>query len=86
MTKRRVRVGVLVGVAMEALARNRLRSGLTALGITIGVACVVAMQGIGEGSRGSIEESISSLGSNFLVVYPGSRPRAARASSRASRR
>ena len=67
----RVRFGVLLGVAMEALAKNKLRSGLTALGITIGVACVVAMEGIGEGSRSSIESSISSLGSNFLVVYPG---------------
>ena len=68
---RRVRFGVLFGVAMEALAKNRLRSGLTALGIAIGVACVVAMEGIGEGSRASIENSISTLGSNFLVVYPG---------------
>lgn len=67
----RVRLGVLFGVAMEALAKNRLRSGLTALGITIGVACVVAMEGIGAGSRASIEGSISTLGSNFLMVYPG---------------
>ena len=66
-----VRTGVLVGVAMDALAKNRFRSGLTALGITIGVACVVAMEGIGQGSRASIENSISTLGSNFLVVYPG---------------
>ncbi len=68
---RRVHVGVLVGVALEALAKNKLRSGLTALGITIGVACVVAMQGIGGGSRASVESAISTLGSNFLVVYPG---------------
>ena len=69
--RRRVRLGVQLGVAAEALAKNKLRAGLTALGITVGVACVVAMQGIGEGSRASIENAISSLGANFLVVYPG---------------
>ena len=68
---RRVRFGVLFGVAMEALARNKLRSGLTALGIVVGVAAVVTMAGIGEGSKASIESAISSLGSNFVVVYPG---------------
>jgi putative ABC transport system permease protein len=68
---RRVRFGVLFGVAMEALARNKLRSGLTALGIVVGVAAVVTMAGIGEGSKASIENAISSLGSNFVVVYPG---------------
>ena len=66
-----MRFAVLLGAAMEALSKNKLRAGLTTLGIAIGVACVVAMEGIGAGSRASIESSISSLGANFIVVYPG---------------
>ena len=67
----RIRSGVLFGVAMQALRKNKMRSALTALGIIIGVACVIAMIGIGQGSKASIQSQISSLGSNFLMVYPG---------------
>jgi len=68
---RRIQFGVLFGVAMEAIRRNRIRSALTALGIIVGVGCVIVMVGIGEGSRAEIQNRISSLGTNFLVVYPG---------------
>src|SRR5690349_19868791 len=66
-----VRAGVSLELALEALRRHPMRSGLTALGIVVGVACVVTMVGIGQGSKGAVQRNISSLGSNFLVVYPG---------------
>ena len=75
MSAPRIRTGVLLGVAMEAIRRNRLRSALTALGIVVGVACIVSMFAIGEGSRESVEAQVSSLGTNFLVVYPGAATR-----------
>ncbi len=50
---------------------NKVRSGLTILGIVIGVGSVVAMISIGQGTRVSIEESIKSIGSNLLMVSPG---------------
>jgi putative ABC transport system permease protein len=58
-------------VAFRALARNKLRSLLTALGIIIGVACVVATIGIGEGARIQSEDQLRSLGTNFLMIFPG---------------
>jgi len=66
-----VRARVSAELALEALRNHPMRSGLTALGIVVGVACVVTMVGIGQGSKGAIQRNISSLGSNFLVVYPG---------------
>jgi len=62
----------ILRVAFRALARNKLRSLLTALGIIIGVACVVAVVGIGEGARIQAENQLKSLGTNFLMVIPGS--------------
>src|SRR5262249_37669954 len=53
------------------IGRNKLRSALTALGIIIGVACVIAMIGVGQGSQASIQAQISALGTNFLMVFPG---------------
>jgi putative ABC transport system permease protein len=64
-------VWVLFGVAIESIRRNKMRSALTALGIIIGVACVIAMIAVGQGSRASIQAQISSLGTNFLLVIPG---------------
>ncbi len=58
-------------MAMEAIRRNTMRSALTALGIIIGVACVIAMIGVGKGSEASIQANISSLGTNILLVVPG---------------
>ena len=62
----------ILKVAFRALARNKLRSLLTALGIIIGVACVVAVVGIGEGARIQAENQLKSLGTNFLMILPGS--------------
>jgi len=59
-------------IAVRALLINKLRSFLTTLGIIIGVAAVIAMVAIGEGAKARVEESFSSMGSNLLVVLPGS--------------
>jgi putative ABC transport system permease protein len=61
----------ILKVAFRALFRNKLRSLLTALGIIIGVACVVATIGIGEGARVQAESQLRSLGTNFLMIFPG---------------
>ena len=61
----------LIGTAARALRSNPLRSALTALGVIIGVASVVAMVALGSGAQAKIEESISSLGSNLLIIVPG---------------
>ena len=66
------KTGNILKVAFRALSRNKLRSLLTALGIIIGVACVVAVVGIGEGARIQSEDRLKSLGTNFLMVIPGS--------------
>lgn len=58
-------------VAFGAIGRNKLRSLLTMLGIIIGVACVIATIGIGEGARVEMESQLRSLGTNFLMVFPG---------------
>ena len=57
--------------ALDSLTTNKLRSGLTILGIVIGVAAVIAMLAIGAGAQNSILGSITGLGSNLLFVYPG---------------
>jgi putative ABC transport system permease protein len=54
-----------------ALTANRVRSGLTILGIVIGIASVIAMVSIGQGAAGTIQSSIEGLGSNLLTVFPG---------------
>ena len=55
-----------------ALSANKARSGLTILGIVIGIGSVIAMISIGQGAQGSIESSIQSIGSNLVMVMPGS--------------
>jgi putative ABC transport system permease protein len=59
-------------LALRALRRNALRSALTALGMIIGVAAVIAMVGIGEGARAQIEERVARLGRNVILIYPAS--------------
>ena len=59
-------------ISLRALVRNRTRSMLTMLGIVIGVAAVIVTVAIGSGARASVAASISSLGSNVIVVQPGS--------------
>jgi putative ABC transport system permease protein len=58
--------------SFRALQRNKMRSFLTMLGIIIGVGAVIAMLAIGQGAEYSVEQQISSLGTNVLIVYPGS--------------
>jgi len=58
-------------IALRALARNKLRSFLTMLGIIIGVGAVIAMVAIGEGAKKRVQEQIASLGTNLLVILPG---------------
>jgi putative ABC transport system permease protein len=62
-----------VFIALPALRRNRMRSALTALGIIIGVASVIAMVGAGKGAQLSVQKRVSSLGENMLTVFAGSR-------------
>jgi putative ABC transport system permease protein len=59
-------------IAFRALAKNKLRAGLTVLGIVIGVAAVVLMVAIGEGARTMVQKQFESLGTNVIVVVPGS--------------
>jgi putative ABC transport system permease protein len=60
-------------IALRALRRNKLRSTLTALGIIIGVASVIAMVAVGNGAQASIEAKVSALGQNLLIVFAGVR-------------
>jgi putative ABC transport system permease protein len=61
-----------LAIALKALATNKLRSGLTMLGIVIGVAAVIAMIAIGRGAQQSVAEQLAGLGSNIIVVWPAS--------------
>jgi putative ABC transport system permease protein len=58
-------------VALDALRANRLRSGLTMLGVVIGVAAVVVLVAIGTGAKQEVEAQVQGLGSNLLLVVPG---------------
>ena len=64
-------IGPMFGEAWHALGANRLRSLLTMLGMVIGVGAVILMLGIGQGAQSKVEASISSMGSNLLVVLSG---------------
>jgi putative ABC transport system permease protein len=61
----------LLKEALRSLFSNKLRSGLTILGIIIGITAVIAMLSIGEGAKRQLAQSIESLGSNMLTVFPG---------------
>ena len=65
----------LFKIAIRAIAANKLRSFLTALGIIIGVASVIAMLAIGQGSKKSIQQQISEMGSNMIMIHPGAEMR-----------
>jgi putative ABC transport system permease protein len=62
----------LLKVAIKSILKSRMRSLLTALGIIIGVAAVVVMVAIGDGAQIQVERQISALGSNLIVIFPGS--------------
>ncbi len=64
-------VYVSAQIAVRALGRNRLRTGLTMLGVVIGVAAVIAMVALGTGARGSVETSLKSAGTNIIQVSAG---------------
>jgi putative ABC transport system permease protein len=65
----------LIKVALNALRRNKLRAFLTMLGIIIGVASVITMLAIGQGSKKSIQEQVSSMGSNMIIIFPSGQMR-----------
>ncbi len=61
-----------VMTALRVLGRNRLRAGLTMLGIVIGVGAVIAMVSIGQGARAAVQAQVASMGTNVIIVLPGS--------------
>ena len=61
----------LLKIALRALTNNKLRAFLTMLGIIIGVASVITMLAIGQGSKRSIQAQISEMGSNMIMIHPG---------------
>ena len=61
-----------VRVAVRAVFRNKMRSFLTTLGIIIGVAAVIAMMAIGAGAKARVEEAFAAMGTNLLIILPGS--------------
>lgn len=62
----------LLKVALKALNNNKMRCFLTMLGVIIGVGAVIAMLAIGQGSKNSIKAQISEMGSNMIMIFPGS--------------
>ena len=60
-----------VRLALQAILRNALRSFLTVLGVVMGVAAVIAMVTIGQGSSDQVTASVESLGTNVLILRPG---------------
>jgi putative ABC transport system permease protein len=63
----------ILKVALRALARNKLRSALTLLGMVFGVGAVIAMVSLGQGAQRMVQDQIESVGTNLLFVQPGSR-------------
>ena len=61
----------LMKIALRAIAANKMRSFLTALGIIIGIASVITMLAIGQGTKKSIQSNISEMGSNMIMINPG---------------
>ena len=68
-------VANLLKIALKALYNNKLRCFLTMLGIIIGVASVITMLAIGQGSKNSIKSQISEMGSNMIMIHPGNMQR-----------
>jgi len=71
MTTGLLRALNIVKVGLRSIARNKMRSALTILGIVIGVGCVIVTNGIGGGASVSIQANINALGANFIMVFPG---------------
>ena len=68
--------GMIVAAAVQAIARNKMRSALTMLGVFIGVAALIVMVAVGQGANAAVRRQIESLGTNLLVVVPGATTRA----------
>ena len=66
-----LRAASILKVGLKAILRNKMRSALTVLGIVIGVACVIAMVAVANGASQAVQSQISSLGSNFIMIFPG---------------
>ena len=67
-----MRLTSTIGLAFEAIARNKLRSALTSLGIIMGVGAVIVMMALGDGAKASIEQRVASLGTDVITVSAGS--------------
>ncbi|NDW12974.1 ABC transporter permease [Bacteroides sp. 214] len=65
----------LFKISLKALANNKMRAFLTMLGIIIGVAAVITMLAIGQGSKQSIQQQVSEMGSNMIMIHPGAERR-----------
>ena len=64
-------LSMILSASMQALARNKLRSALTMLGVFIGVAALIAMVAVGDGASAAVKKQLESLGTNMVVVLPG---------------
>ncbi len=64
-------LAMIAAAAAQALARNKMRSSLTMLGVFIGVAALIAMVAVGQGANDAVKRQLESLGTNMLVVLPG---------------
>lgn len=68
-------MGNLISIALKALGNNKMRCFLTMLGIIIGVSSAIVMLAIGQGSKESIKEQVSEMGSNMIMIHPGNMKR-----------
>ena len=64
-------MAMVVNTAFQAIGRNKMRSGLTMLGVFIGVAALIAMVAVGQGANDAVRKQIENLGTNLVVVMPG---------------
>jgi len=64
-------IGEILSMAIEALWSNKLRTGLTMLGVIIGIASVIAISSVGQGVQKSVEQQIQALGTDVLQIFPG---------------
>ena len=64
-----------IRVALRALRKNKMRAGLTVLGVVIGIAAVTTMVSIGQSASGLVQGQFETLGTNVILVFPGSQHR-----------
>jgi putative ABC transport system permease protein len=74
-TKTRMGIFLTLRVAARALAKNKLRAGLTVLGVVIGIAAVTAMVSLGQSASQLVQGQLQSLGTNVVIVFPGNQRR-----------